>query len=635
MKKIISTLLSVLLIVGCVAISATADANNIYTTDDVASVSTYVAGYWNVTTGAFEEHAKRIATNGYVAVDSSKTYTLTGKGHSNLQFYLVEVDADKNFVAGIGKTTIGNGTYTYTPSSENVAYIALSVTIQTDAVAATNGSSGLIERWTNGTISITMVADGESGEEPESTTVTTATTTTTTVAPSEPGEVSGVAMIVETNTGYASFGEAWNALQDNQTIKLLADVSGGTSTRNVTKVGVTLDLNEFTFTQDGSRAFDVNDNKSFTIKNGDIVVGYATPQVGIFVRDGASLALDGVDMSLASGCAFSDSSSQWGLIGLRDTTGTANVDITNCNLTSNGVVLDISSNMTYDVNITKSTLTGAMRSNGGVLRGFGGNISGIITVSESTLVHTDAPIYRVTGDGKIAGASLGTVKVATGETVYNADGSIYVNDAVNADGTLNAAGLCTRKVIKISKAPEYVLSNGMLLGASIRLNEKNGIRFYSDVDFDKVAQLEAAGYTVQLGTIIAPKDIVFNDTYQINNDFTTEIENVVVPFDTSKGLYEEGDFKGVVGSIVEIKEANYGRGFVGRGYATITKDGKSITFYSDYYAGDASNNTRSLKSVSQVIIDNGSISNYPEEQQQLINTWASAADWSKPVVEAE
>lgn len=633
MKKIVSILLSALLLIGCVAISATADVN-VYTIDDVASIDNYVAGSWE--NGVFEEHERRIATNGYVAVDASKTYTLVGtnKNHSNLQFYLAEFDADKNLVAKIGRTVLGAGTYAYTPSTADVSYIALTFTIQNDAVKAVD-TNGIFNRFINGGYSVSMVADGESGgetPEPESTTVTETTTTTTTTQ--TPGEVSGVAMIVETNTGYSSFGAALNAISDNQTIKLLADVSDS-STRNIKKVGVTLDLNEFTYTQTGSRAFDVNDNKSFTIKNGNIVVGIATPQVGIFVRDNASLALDSVNMSLASGCAFSDSNSQWGLIGLRDTTGTADLDITNCVLTSNGVVLDISSNMTYDVNISNSTLTGAMRNNSGVLRGFGENALGTITISESTLAHTDAPIYRVAASGKIAGASLGTVKVATGETIYNADGSIYVNDAVNADGTLNAAGLCTRKAIKISKAPEYVVENGMLFGASIRLNEKNGIRFYSDVDFDKVAQLEAAGYTVQLGTIIAPKDVVYSDAYQIYNDLTTEIDHVVVPFDTTKGLYEEGNFEGVVGSIVEIKEANYGRDFVGRGYATITKDGKSVTFYNDYYEGAVANNTRSLKFVSQAVIDDGSVSNYSEDQQQLINLWAAAADWSKPTAEAE
>lgn len=629
MKKIISILLSALLLIGCVAMSATADVN-VYTIDDVASIDNYVAGSWEK--GVFEEHERRIATNGYVAVDASKTYTLVGtkKNHSNLQFYLAEFDADKNCVATIGKTVLGAGTYAYTPSTADVSYIAITFTVQNDAVKAVD-TNGIFNRFINGGYSVSMVADGESGgetPEPESTTVTETTTTTTTTTTQTPGEVSGVAMIVETNTGYSSFGAALNAIADNQTIKLLNNVSDG-STRNIKKVGVTLDLNGFTYTQTGSRAFDVNDNKSFTIKNGNIVIGIANPQVGIFVRDNTSLALDSVNMSLASGCAFGDTNSQWGLIGLRDTTGTADVDINNCVLTSNGVVLDISSNMTYDIDITNSTLTGAMRSNSGVLRGFGENDLGTITISESTLAHTDDAIYRVTGAGKIAGASLGTVKIATGETVYNEDGSIYVNDAVNADGTLNAAGLCTRKAIKISKAPEYVVSNGMILGASIRLNEKNGIRFYSDVDFDKVAQLEAAGYTVQLGTIIAPKDVVYNDDYSLYNDFTTEIDHVVVPFDTTKGLYKEGNFEGVVGSIVEIKEANYGRNFVGRGYATITKDGKSVTFYSDYYEGAVANNTRSLKYVSQATIDAGSISNYSEEQQQLINLWAAAADWSK------
>ncbi|MBQ4156170.1 MAG: hypothetical protein IJD90_05140, partial [Clostridia bacterium] len=140
---------------------------------------------------------------------------------------------------------------------------------------------------------------------------------------------------------------------------------------------------------------------------------------------------------------------------------------------------------------------------------------------------------------------------------------------------------------------------------------------------------------VDLGTVIAPKDVVYSDDYQIYNDFTTEIDHVKIPYDRSKGLYTEGDFEGIVGSIVNIKEANYGRNFVGRGYVTITKDGKSLTFFSDYYDSDIANNTRSLKFVSQAVIDSGNIVDYPEDIQELINTWASAADWSEPVSEAE
>ena len=193
MKKIISIVLSALIIIGCVAISATANTN-VYTVDDVASIDSYVAGYWNVTTGVFTEHTHRIATNGYVAVDSAKTYTITSgaKSHGSTSFYLAEFDADKNFVAGIGRTELGKaGTYSYAPSSANVAYVALTATISKvteDLVPYTTsgGKEGLIQRWKKGTFQITMVADGESGgvePEPESSTVTTTTTTTTTSTP--------------------------------------------------------------------------------------------------------------------------------------------------------------------------------------------------------------------------------------------------------------------------------------------------------------------------------------------------------------------------------------------------------------------------------------------------------------------
>ena len=121
MKKILSVVLSALLLIGCVAISATANTN-IYTVDDVAVIANYVAGYWSATTGEFSEHTHRIATNGYVAVDASKTYTIASaaKSHGNTSFYLAEFDADKNFVAGIGRTELGKaGTYSYKVTFKN------------------------------------------------------------------------------------------------------------------------------------------------------------------------------------------------------------------------------------------------------------------------------------------------------------------------------------------------------------------------------------------------------------------------------------------------------------------------------------------------------------------------------------
>ena len=73
MKKIISIVLSALIIIGCVAISATANTN-IYTIDDVAVIDNYVAGSWE--NGVFQYHNKRIAINGYVEIDSSNVAIL-------------------------------------------------------------------------------------------------------------------------------------------------------------------------------------------------------------------------------------------------------------------------------------------------------------------------------------------------------------------------------------------------------------------------------------------------------------------------------------------------------------------------------------------------------------------------------
>ena len=45
-------------------------------------------------------------------------------------------------------------------------------------------------------------------------------------------------------------------------------------------------------------------------------------------------------------------------------------------------------------------------------------------------------------------------------------------------------------------------------GASIRLNQQNGIRFYTNVDKEKIAKLRADGATVEIGTLIAPVDLL-------------------------------------------------------------------------------------------------------------------------------
>ncbi len=127
-----------------------------------------------------------------------------------------------------------------------------------------------------------------------------------------------------------------------------------------------------------------------------------------------------------------------------------------------------------------------------------------------------------------------------------------------------------------------------LEGASIRLNDKTGLRFYTEVDRQKIAELRDEGYTVELGTLIAPYDIIRRQdlTFDLDEGYFVDVKY------QSTEYYTEGtDFTGIVGSIVNIKESttanpnsgNIVRNFVARGYAkVIDANGDSKIYYADY-----------------------------------------------------
>ncbi len=125
------------------------------------------------------------------------------------------------------------------------------------------------------------------------------------------------------------------------------------------------------------------------------------------------------------------------------------------------------------------------------------------------------------------------------------------------------------------------------VGASIRLNSRSGLRFYTGVDKDKILQLKNAGYTVELGTLIAPYDYLGENelSFDLAADRYADVKY------TSNEYYEEGTFSGIVGSIVNIRESttqnqksgNILRYFVARGYAKITDSKNNTTIvYADY-----------------------------------------------------
>ena len=85
----------------------------------------------------------------------------------------------------------------------------------------------------------------------------------------------------------------------------------------------------------------------------------------------------------------------------------------------------------------------------------------------------------------------------------------------------------------------------------------------------------------------------------------------------SKGLFEEDGFKGVVGSMVEIKDKNIARDFVARAYVLV--DG--VYYYS------ATQSVRSLAYVANAFMnDKEKFEAVDADTQEKVEFWAKAND---------
>lgn len=177
---------------------------------------------------------------------------------------------------------------------------------------------------------------------------------------------------------------------------------------------------------------------------------------------------------------------------------------------------------------------------------------------------------------------------------------------------------------------QFTYEFSMLKGASIRLDMDAGIRFYSDVSPEKIAELKALGATVEMGTLISNNILLDGD--ELTFDLPEEkFSNV--PF-TSEKFYTEDDFTGIVGSIVRIKQsnsdysANSGNltlNYVGRGYVKVTKGDVTVINYANYYDDNVNFNTRSIRNISQMLQnDEDTYNTLLPETKSLIDTWSDA-----------
>ena len=131
----------------------------------------------------------------------------------------------------------------------------------------------------------------------------------------------------------------------------------------------------------------------------------------------------------------------------------------------------------------------------------------------------------------------------------------------------------------------------MAKGASMRLADPAGLRFTAFFDAAGLEEQTADGWELQFGVLIAPADYVAKKgALRLDNANYAEGEYLNLfaadkewaSADLAEGEYESvpaGEYIRIQGAIVEIKEQNYTRDFVGAAYMTAKKGDLVITAY--------------------------------------------------------
>lgn len=472
----------------------------------------------------------------------------------------------------------------------------------------------------------------------------------------------------------------------NGVVKLKSNITvtttGSTGITVPTEVAeYTIDLNGFTLSSSATRFMDTQGSASLrklTIKNG--AIEHTGTTVFVFIRHGIDVIFDNVKITTAGNTTYSafcfrasgSSDSSLSILNSVVTTTSksggstaifSNTATTNkVSLTVDGSVLNpmvgtFADKKINTVSVTNTTVNiqpSVASANKWVNFPIGDDsivsdsasgdfIDGIVSDgylvtsianNYSTLYIYDstpeAEYFAITVDGIFKRVEKGYVyTVPYPDEKYcftDAEGNLYYGGekiTINSDLTLTTIPIPT---------DERMVDISIHEGASIRLSpinseQQNGLRFYTDIDIDKVNALIGEGYTVELGTLIAPTDIA--DSY--DKMVLENADNLLdVKYDAKYlGTYYSNGF---VGSIINIVESNtsfsekYGniaRKFIARSYCKVSKDGDSYVSYATYN----SSNARSLAYVSQRLKEDTSKYEALSEQiKEHVNAWAKALD---------
>lgn len=191
-----------------------------------------------------------------------------------------------------------------------------------------------------------------------------------------------------------------------------------------------------------------------------------------------------------------------------------------------------------------------------------------------------SPVYTVTEGDSTTEASYGDTYTVNGDATYG----YYYNEEMYKKGD----GLTVKDNINLEAVNTLNLS--IANGAGIRTADPYGMRFQTTVTSDNYKAVNEQK-AIKEGMLITTKDL-----YEKNGNVLEKESNYTKLDIANNGWYGENESAKTntyCGSVVNIKEENFARGFIANAYVTITyKDGTTTTVYSD--------NMSDTRSVAQV-----------------------------------
>ena len=215
-------------------------------------------------------------------------------------------------------------------------------------------------------------------------------------------------------------------------------------------------------------------------------------------------------------------------------------------------------------------------------------------------INIYSPVYTVTEGDSTTEAAYGDTYTVNGDATYG----YYYNEEMYKKGD----GLTVKDNINLEAVNTLNLS--IANGAGIRTADPYGMRFQTTVTSDNYKAVNEQK-AIKEGMLITTKDL-----YEKNGNVLEKESNYTKLDIANNGWYGENESAKTntyCGSVVNIKEENFARGFIANAYVTITyKDGTTTTVYSD--------NMSDTRSVAQVAYNMTQSEGGQAELNRLVET---------------